>query len=244
MKKFIYLVPFLLVTTLLQAQFTVEDYDGVPILDGDIRSFNSVVEAEATLYFWINNDTTEDILVKIKNESITNADGSAYQFCFGTLCIFDITKGQTYPVSGIPETIPAGGTNPQFDKFFNQNEGDGSNFPLDYVWKFFQVDENGDEIGESITFTYRYDPTLNTSDFQLNQMGVTLNNTVGSNEIQLTVKTPVSYETFNLQGKLIQKNGLSVGNSTIDVSGYKSGLYVMVFHDEAGNKATAKFIKK
>ncbi|MCR9182045.1 MAG: hypothetical protein NXH73_03880, partial [Flavobacteriaceae bacterium] len=159
MKKISLLLVFLFISTFTFAQFNVTDYDDVPILDGDIRGFNSTLASDGTLYFWINNESqTDEIFVRIKLESITNGDGSAYQFCFATLCIFDVQEGETYPVSGGPVTIPAGGTNAEFDKFFNENEGDGSNYPMDFVWKFFQVDGDDNEIGESITFTYRYDP--------------------------------------------------------------------------------------
>jgi len=243
MKKITFLFTFLFVTTLLQAQFTVEDYDGAPILDGDFRTFNTTSQAEATLYFWINNDTTEDILVKIKNVSITNSDGTAFQFCFGTLCIFDIVEGQTYPVSGIPETIPAGGTNPQFDKFFNENLGDGTNYPIDYVWKFFQVDGAGNELPGSITYTYRFDPTLGTSDLE-SIVNAKVINTYVDNELFLTLQEDVQLDIFNLQGKLVSSTGLSIGNHSLNMATLKTGMYIALLTNATGNKATAKFIKK
>ena len=41
------------------------------------------------------------------------------------------------------------------DHFYNTDEGDGTNYPLEYVFKFFELNGNGDPI----TITYRYDGT-------------------------------------------------------------------------------------
>lgn len=245
MKKISLLIAFLLLTTISFAQFNVTDYDDLPILDGDVRTFNSTVESDATLYFWINNESqTDEILVRIKLESITNGDGSAYQFCFATLCIFDVEEGQTYPVSGGPVTIPAGGTNAQFDKFFNENEGDGANYPMDYVWKFFQVDGNGDEIGESITFTYRFDPTLSNNDINTNSLGVELQNTLVNQVLKVESKTgELNYTIFNINGQILHTNKVYSGLNEINVTDLNSGLYFIQFED--GKKSsTLKFIKK
>jgi len=243
MKKISLLLSLLLLTTFAYAQFNVTDYDDVPILDGELRAFNSTVESDATLYFWINNESqTDDIFVRIKLESITNGDGTAYQFCFATLCIFDVEEGQTYPVSGGPVTIPAGGTNAQFDKFFNENEGDGTNYPMDFVWKFFQVDENDNEIGESITFTYRYDPNLSVSDHE-NNLGVTLQNTIASDFLNIESVDSLNFEIRSLNGQLINKGPIESGLNKITTTNLNSGLYFIRFFD--GNiTTTLKFIVK
>jgi hypothetical protein len=243
MKKLGLLFTFLFVTTFTNAQFTVTDYDGVQILDGDIRGFNSTVASDATLYFWINNlSPDDDIFIKIKLESITNSDGSSFQFCFGTLCIFDVDEGQTYPTSGIPETIPAGGTNPQFDKFQNENEGNGSDYPIDYVWKFFQVDGDGNEIGESMTFTYRFDPNLSALDFD-NNLGVTLQSTIVNDFIEVKSVNQVNFEIFSLNGALINKGQVGSGINKISIPNYNKGLYFIRFSDN-NNTSTFKFVVK
>lgn len=243
MKKI--LLPFacLFLTTIAFAQFNVTDYDGVQILDGDIRAYNSTVEADATLYFWVNNESqTDDIFVRIKLESITNGDGSSYQFCFATLCIFDVEEGQTYPVSGGPVTIPAGGTNAQFDKFYNENEGDGTNYPMDFVWRFFQVDENDNEIGESITYTYRFDPNLSVSDFE-NNLGVNLQNTIAENVLNIESINPLGFEIFSINGQLIQEGQLDSGVNKINTGSFNQGLYFIRFSDNK-DTFTQKFVVK
>lgn len=242
MNKFLLLFIFLFSTTVTFSQFSIEDYSGVPIEDGDIRSFGSVNPGVATLYFWIVNESqTDDILIRIKLESITNSNGDSFQFCFGGLCIFDVEEGQTYPLSGVPEVIPAGGTNPEFDKFQNENEGDGTNYPIDYVWKFFQVDENNNEIGESITFTYRYDSSLNTQDFQ-NNVGVNLLNTISDGFLSVSALETVDYKIYNINGQMITKGNITSGNSTIQTHNLTRGLYFVEFANNKGNKTTLKFV--
>ncbi len=243
MKKISLLLVFLFLTTFSFSQFNVTDYDDVPILDGDLRAFNSTVESNATLYFWINNESqTDDIFVRIKLESITNGDGTAYQFCFATLCIFDVQEGETYPVSGGPVTIPAGGTNAEFDKFFNENEGDGSNYPMDFVWKFFQVDGDDNEIGESITFTYRFDPNLSVSDYE-NNLGVTLLNTISSDFLKIKSLNSLNFEILSLNGQIINSGQLESGLNMIATSNLNSGLYFIRFL-EGSNTTTFKFVVK
>lgn len=243
MKKISLLLALLLSATFTYAQFNVTDYDDVQILDGDIRAFNSTSAADATLYFWINNESqTDDIFVRIQLESITNGDGSSYQFCFATLCIFDVAEGQVYPVNGGPVTIPAGGTNAQFDKFFNENDGDGNNYPMDFVWKFFQVDGDDNEIGESISFTYRFDPNLSITDYE-NNLGVTLQNTISADFLNIESLNNLSFEMLSLNGQLINSGQIEAGLNKINTSNLNSGLYFIKFSD-SNNSSTLKFVVK
>lgn len=248
MKKISLLFIFLFITSISFAQFTVEDYDGVPIEDGDVRVFNSLestggITNESTLNFWINNLSTEnEIFMKIRLESITNADGSEYQFCFGDLCIFDVHEGTTYPVSGVPETIPPGGTNLPENKFQNDNPGDGENYPVDYVWKFFQVDEDDNEIGESITFTYRFDPNLSVSDFE-NNLGVIMQNTVATDYLNIQSKNTLSYEVLSITGQKINQGHIAAGLNSINTSSLQTGLYFIRFF-EGNSSTTVKFVVK
>ena len=246
MKKTVSLFSLLITTLALQAQMTVTTYGALEteILDGDIISVGSLAPQAATVYFYIHNNFDEDIDVRVKVEQITNTDGDEFQFCFATLCIFSIEEGAVYPEQGGPVTIPAGGTNVEFDKFQNENAGDGENYPLDYVFKFFQVDENDEEIGESITFTYRFDPNLSTIDHSLNAMGVTLKNTIGNNSIWFDSTASVNYQMFDLNGRSIQSQFFAEGSHQVGISQLKAGLYLLKFTDNQGRTATAKFVKK
>lgn len=248
MKK-INLFLFLFITSIASAQFTVEDYNGVPILDGDIRGFNSIEPTgepganESVLYFWINNpSTTDEIYMKIQLESITNADGSDYQFCFGDLCIFDVHEGTVYPTSGDPEVIAPGGTNFPDNKFQNDDLGDGT-YPMDFVWKFFQVDDNDNEIGTPLRFTYRFDPNLSVDELE-NTLGVTLENTLVFETLNVQSQNNLDFEIFNLNGQMIQTNQIAPGHTNINVENLQEGMYFIKFANSSGQTSTSKFIVK
>src|SRR5690606_15713280 len=81
------------------------------IEDGGVWTTSTVNEEGGTLYFYINNAYNEDINIKARVESITNDDGSDFQFCFGQLCVFSIEEGTVYTGFNDYVTIPAGGTN-------------------------------------------------------------------------------------------------------------------------------------
>lgn len=249
MKKISILFTFLFLSTFSFAQFTVEDYDGMPILDGDIRTFNTTNPSDAALYFWINNlSQVDEIYMFIKLESITNGDGSSYQFCFGLLCIFDVHEGQTYPLPdqgqpAVPITIPPGGTNPPQNKFQNENPGDGTNYPVDYVWRFFQVDQNGDETGDEITFTYRFDPTLNVNDLE-NNSNVFLQNTIVSDHLIVQSLDKMNFEIFSITGQLLKIGQTDSGISNINTTEFTTGVHFIKFTDSNGSTSTMKFVVK
>ena len=106
----------------LQAQMVVKKTDGTVMTDGQIFTYSSTIYAQALLGFYVQNTSTSDnIRIKIKCESITNADGVNMQLCFGGVCLSSITAGNSYP-SGQPVIIaPGASTINAFDDFYNQN---------------------------------------------------------------------------------------------------------------------------
>jgi hypothetical protein len=232
----------------LQAQMVVKKTDGTVMTDGQIFTYSSTIYAQALLGFYVQNTSTSDnIRIKIKCESITNADGVNMQLCFGGVCLSSITAGNSYP-SGQPVIIaPGASTINAFDDFYNQNLGDGINYPMDYVFKFYQMDSSNVIIGNSITVTYRYDPTLSTTGFELNSlnnMGIALKSTVISDVLEIEATKAATVEIYNLNGKLVLQKVLTASLNTIDVSGFQSNMYLMNFSTDSGQRATVKFIKK
>ena len=81
----------------MNAQFTVEDSEGNPIVDGEVVAYNVYTYPEASLDFFVNNTSgTDDIYTKIEFVSAVNADGSLMELCYG-LCYTGITIGNSYP---------------------------------------------------------------------------------------------------------------------------------------------------
>ena len=247
MKRIILLFTLLAITG-LQAQMVVKKADGTVINDGQVFTFSSMVYAQAVLGFYVQNtSTTDNIRVKIKCESITNADGSNMQLCFGGVCLASITAGNSYP-SGQPVVVAPGATTINaFDDFYNQNPGDGTHYPMDYVFKFYQMDTSNMIIGNAVTITYRYNPTLNTAGFNwnsLSNMGIVLKSNVTSTALEIEAHQETTVDLYDVTGKVVGQKTLTSGLNSVDVSALQSGLYLLNFNNASGQRATMKFIKK
>jgi len=244
MKRIIILFTLFTITG-LQAQMVVKKADGTVIDDGQVFTFSSTVYAQAVLKFYVQNtSTTDNIRVKIKCESITNANGSNMQLCFGGVCLSSITAGNSYP-SGQPVIIaPGASTINAFDDFYNQNPGDGTNYPMDYVFKFYQMDASNAIIGTPITITYRFNPTLNTTGFNaISTMGIVLKSNVTSSALEIETQQASTVALYDVTGKVVGQRTLASGLNTVDVSGLQSGLYLLNFNNASGQRATMKFVK-
>jgi len=148
--------------------------------------FNSATEPGSYLGIKIFNNSNADINIKVKVESIVNANGTNLQLCVGDVCLSTITAGNTYP--NFPAVIEANGQNGDFDHFLNLNTGIVQTVPVEYTLKFFQVDDNGVEIGNSVTFSYIYASALGISNFSaLAQSGVTLKSNVVTSDIEMNL---------------------------------------------------------
>jgi Secretion system C-terminal sorting domain len=156
--------------------------------------------------------------------------------------VSNLIAGNSYPSFG--STIPANGSNGNSDHFFSENVGDGTN-SLDYVLKLFRVDENNVEVGNSVTFTYRYTPNLSNADFnQLATLGIQLKSSVIKNSIDLQVTNQSQANVYDLNGKLVATQSLVAGDNSIEVSKLASGVYLVNITTIEGKKATVKIIKE
>lgn len=205
-------------------------------------TFSHTEEPDNYLGLKIYNSSDEDITVKIKVISFPAGAGSNLQLCIDPICVNNLIAGNSYPSFG--STIPANGENGNADHFLNQNTGDGST-DLNYVLKLFRVDENNVEVGNSITFTYRYTPNLSNTDFnQLATLGIQLKSTVIKNSIDLHVTNQSQANIYDLNGKLLATQSLVAGDNSIEASKLASGVYLVNLTTIEGKKATVKIIKE
>ncbi|CAF3310689.1 unnamed protein product [Rotaria socialis] len=228
------------------AQFTVTKVGtSTQILNNDVLVFNTANNNAAELKFNINNTTAAPINVRIRCVSITNGDGTGMEFCFAGSCISDVTPATNYPTEApFYVEIPAMGNNGNFDHFKNTNPSNGTS-TQDYVFKFYQVNTFGNEIGNSITFTYRYQPVMATNSFNmLKSMGVQLNSNLVDNELNIQATNSTNMEVIDSNGRKIQFNKIDAGFNAVSVSNLKSGIYFLKFIDDAQNTATIKIVKK
>ena len=245
MKNLIVSILFLFVLN-TYSQFTVTKVgNSTQVNNNDVLTFNSIGGNAAEFKFNINNITNAEIKVKIKIIRISNANGNLLQFCFAGSCITGVTEGVAYPIiNSYTPIIPVGGNNGNFDHFRNDDPGNGTS-NIEYVLKFYQVDNSGNEIGNSITCTYRYDPLLATVGFSsLDKLGVQLSSTIVENQLDIISKEPIQLFFYDITGKKVQNTHLISGANSIEVNNLVSGIYLLSFINEKGNKASAKIIKK
>lgn len=222
----------------LNAQITIVDGDGNAINDGDVVVRNSLLEADALKFFVTN---TTDATIRSTIEYVSSEDGGNFQVCYGSQCYDPVVVGNSYPPVNVPQVIEAGATTGQGNKMF-YNESDNPQLS-DHVFRFYQVDEEGNDIGESLTMTYRYDPTMGLEDISA-QLGITLNATVVTNAISLNSREAATMQIFDVNGRLMQTNDVSAGTQNIDISGLSSQLYLVSFEIANGTKQSIKVLKK
>ena len=127
------------------------------------------------------------------------------------------------------------------DSFKNYNAGDGTNYPMDYSFRIFTRDLNGNTVGSSFNLTYRYQGPLSIEQIdQLSLMGIKVLNTSVKNFIGLEITKPVQYSIINLQGQTI-RNGELYNNTNIDLSIFQTGLYFINFKNQEGLTEETRF---
>ena len=226
------------------AQITLKKLDGTIINNGDVLNFDVAEDPGAYLGLKIFNSAESEIKVKVKVENITNADGTNVQLCIGNVCLGTIFAGSSYPPN-FPILIDGNGENGNFDHFLNLNTGINTSLPVIYTFKFYQINDNGIEIGDSVTFSYRYASALGTSNFnQLVNAGIIMKSNVVSNNLELITTRNVKYMLYDISGKtlIIQESGIGLHN--INFSNFNSGLYLISFQTIDGQKFTARILKE
>jgi len=131
-----------------------------------------------------------------------------------------------------------------FDHFVNYNSGNGVT-PVEYVFKVYMVNGLGNEIGNSVTFTYKYESNLAIDDFtQLENSGIVLNSSLIQSQLDIRATKNNTMQLFDLNGKLIKTATLSIGEHAIDTSNLISGMYILKFrNEEEGQESSIKIMK-
>ena len=240
MKSKLLIICILLLSISVKAQYTVEDSNGDLIQEGDMVVYGATTYPEGSFDFYVNNtSSTEDIRMRIEFVSAVNADGSMMELCFGE-CYTSIVIGESYPV-GLDVIVPPGGQTGEGNHFYNADPGNGTDM-LDYVFRFFQVDATGNEIGTSLTMTYRYDPALSVSDFE--KLDVSIESTIVRDLLAVNVAEEVEVAIFDLQGRIVVTAKLDIGEHNIDVSNLNEQMYIVKFVNTNGASQVDKIIVK
>jgi hypothetical protein len=238
MKKILLLIAVLFAAFTMNAQYVVEDHDGNEITDGMIVEFSDYGVPDGSLEYYVTNNGSEDMYMRIEFVSAVNANGDGFELCFGQ-CYIDLTVGQTVPPAPQFVIIPAGGITPEGNHF-------AATLPSteiqDYNFRFYETDSEGNDIGSSLNFTYRYDPTLGVND--VNELDISVASTVIFNDMQVNAVEELNMEIYSLQGKLVNSQKINVGQQLINMSNLSSQMYIVKFSNDEGASKTIKVVKK
>ena len=232
MKKIILLAGLLLSSFFTQAQVITATADGAPISEGQTFTVNSLTESEATLSLVATNISDAPIYLKLKVNSIVNANGQDVQFCFGGLCYFSVREGSTVPSNTYlaNNVIAPGATNNAADHFFNENAGIVVGEDVVYNLSFIKVSAEGAELGTLLTFNYKYSPTAGITNLSvLQNMGITVNNTVVKNDISVYANYNANLEIINVSGQIVKTVGIKTGSQQANLSALSAGVYIARF---------------
>ena len=134
---------------------------GTEIKDGDVVviTSNSNTNDVNALKFYFKNTSSSPMNVKTRFLSVTGTpDATQVQYCIGDVCLNSINPGSNYPVNGEPIlTVPAhGALGEGIYKIQNTASPVAPATAVDYVFEIYQYDANLNEVGNKVTFTYRY----------------------------------------------------------------------------------------
>ena len=140
------------------------------ILDGSTILFSGsagLVDPTNALKFYFKNTSSADMKVKMRLVSMTGvSDTNGLQFCYGPneiggVCLSQgfLVIGNVYPRNNEAQIIvPANGTagGSGANKIQNIAIPVAPATAVEYVFEVFQQDANGNEVGNKVRFTYKY----------------------------------------------------------------------------------------
>lgn len=239
--KNLILICLLFATITSFSQFTVATADGDPINNNDIFTFNEATYPESNFEWVVTNTAGHDIDVVINVESISNANGSLMELCFG-LCYTGINVGNTYPPANSPYHLATGASSePHGNHFLNTQ--DGSDI-ITYLFRFHEVDASGNEIGTPLRVTYRYDAAaVATTD--LNQVEFSIFPTVVKNgQVQITAIEDLTLTFTDALGKIVKKENVSSETTFLNVNDLTKQIYFVTAENNKGQRTLKTLVIK
>ena len=125
--------------------------------------------------------------------------------------------------------------------FVNRNPGNGSDV-LEYVFRYYQVDTNGDETGTDLTITYLYDPQLGVND--VNKLDLNIQSTMISDVLEMDTMEDLTLQVYDINGKVIMSQNLEAGQQRIDMSQLSTQYYILHFTNNKGVSDVVKVMKR
>jgi len=258
MKNFLELSLLLLLflsinSSVLHAQFTVEDADesGVLLSDGYVFVTNSYdIQLPSTTFdFRIKNTSDNPIKVRIYLGEFTNANGDA-ELCLNGVCTSFLIENDYYPqLNESPLIIQPGQFQLLADgcKFGTKAEGVDPTLPSDYHLKFYQVDDNEQEIGSPINITYRYMPNNSASIDDVESENILIYPNPANNFIYISNLNKIniqSYEIYSSDGRIVKTGNITSNTEVINIENIEKGMCFIVLKSEDTSIITKKIVIK
>jgi hypothetical protein len=223
------------------AQFEIY-HDDVLVNNNDIFTSNSLEYPNNDFKCTITNPNDFLIRYRISVENLVNNDGGSVTVCLGTNCYTNsISVGDVFPEDGY-ESLDASSSTEEDGIHITFNNSGNGNYPVDFVFRLFEVDEFYEELGPGITFTYRYDPDSTTGYADQELKGVKVFPTFSNTSVKVDSSVKISSKVFDLQGRLLIElpyNDFAV----IDISQLSPQTYFLVCEDIDGRKFSQKIVK-
>jgi len=217
--------------------------DGYTFTTNSINAPTGQLPTPNKLRFHVTNLTEEELMVGVKVISMSsNTNGNNVQLCYG-VCLYQIQPG--YIVTGGEVLAPGATSQSDEDHFISFTAGtDGQ--PVSYQLAFVRLttNEDGDFIEQEMlqTLSYTYSATAGTDVAALQQMGISIKNTVVANTAVIMANDAAGMQLFSTTGALVKAGELVSGTNTVDLSSLSAGVYLAKF-SAAGKTASARIIK-
>jgi len=249
MKKIILLLA-LAIGSIAQAQIVVYGNNDTVITEGYVYTASTLnsLTGDAKLSIIAQNQGSETVYIQLRMNTIENGTNNTdkVQFCFQQTCYFSVATGNVVPaVSELAQKgIPAGGQNNVMDHFISEYQGDTPGQPVKYNMSLIKVDVNGNLIETIVNFAYLYQPTASVKDITaLQNIGISLNNTVVNNQIDVNATTAAKLELFNVNGQIVKTVNVKAGYQSIEASALSTGVYVAKFTTTEGKSSSVRIAK-
>jgi len=249
MRKILIIASALLFSVASQAQnFHIENAnDSSDVLsNGDVvevGELGDLITKKGFFDFKIRNNSEETIKVQAKLVEIENGDPIALEFCFAVDCYTGIVLDQVYPTDDQYAEIEAGQTHIDTNtdhivNFFEPENGE----PVEYTFKFFEINDDLEEIGEPFYITYKYNPSLSTPDYEANFAA--LNSTILNDSMRINLEEEANLSMYDMSGRKVFDQNLTSGSHQINLPNLSSNMYFVQVSNKEGATQTFKVIVK
>lgn len=216
--------------------------NGAVFITGELGDM--VNDAQGYLKFKVRNISNNPIkvraeFVEVENSILDNGGYPAVQFCFAVMCYTGLKLNTIYPTDGQYAEIQPGDThkNDDTDHITNLYQPI-NNEVVSYKFRFFEVDDNLDQVGDSYFITYKYDPTLSVEDFTADFAQV--KSIVSNSTLEVQLNQDANLSVYDMLGRKVFETNAVEGTHQFALPKLTSGLYIVKLEAANGASQTQK----